>query len=105
MKNTPTSDLLDDKEKVVIEYTEAVTYSDQQVTDELIKLDVMNAWNRYQHLQFWWMHSITARSLQSLKPNVDMFWKKCEPYYREPRISLLRFPKTTWQKLLNTLVT
>ena len=68
-------------------------------------LDVMNAWNRYQHLQFWWMHSITARSLQSLKPNVDMFWKKCEPYYREPRISLLRFPKTTWQKLLNTLVT
>ena len=31
------SDLFDDKEKVVLEYTEAVTYSDQQVTDELIK--------------------------------------------------------------------
>ena len=43
MKNTPTSDLFDDKEKVVIEYTEAVNYLDQQVTDELIKLDVMNA--------------------------------------------------------------
>jgi len=22
-------------------------------------LDVMNAWNRYQHLQFWWMHLMT----------------------------------------------
>ncbi len=31
------SDLFDEKEKVVLEYTEAVTYSDQQVTDELIK--------------------------------------------------------------------
>jgi len=30
-------DLFDDKEKVVLEYTEAVTYSDQQVTDELIE--------------------------------------------------------------------
>jgi alkylhydroperoxidase family enzyme len=31
------SDLFDEKEKVVLEYTEAVTYSDQQVTDELIE--------------------------------------------------------------------
>ena len=30
-------DLFDEKEKVVLEYTEAVTYSDQQVTDELIE--------------------------------------------------------------------
>lgn len=30
------SDLFDAKEKVVLEYTEAVTYSDQQVTDELM---------------------------------------------------------------------
>ena len=30
-------DLFYDKEKVVLEYTEAVTYSDQQVTDELIE--------------------------------------------------------------------
>ena len=30
------SDLFDEKEKVVLEYTEAVTFSDQQVTDELI---------------------------------------------------------------------
>lgn len=30
------SDLFDEKERVVLEYTEAVTYSDQQVTDELI---------------------------------------------------------------------
>lgn len=30
------SDLFSEKEKVVLEYTEAVTYSDQQVTDELI---------------------------------------------------------------------
>lgn len=30
------SDIFDEKEKVVIEYTEAVTYSDQQVTDELM---------------------------------------------------------------------
>ena len=30
------SDLFDEKEKVVLEYTEAVTYSDQQVTDELV---------------------------------------------------------------------
>ncbi|MFT5658555.1 MAG: AhpD family alkylhydroperoxidase [Gammaproteobacteria bacterium] len=30
------SDLLDEKEKLVLEYTEAVTYSDQQVTDELM---------------------------------------------------------------------
>jgi uncharacterized peroxidase-related enzyme len=31
-----TSELYDEKEKVVLEYTEAVTYSDQQVTDELV---------------------------------------------------------------------
>jgi AhpD family alkylhydroperoxidase len=31
------SDLFDEKEKVALEYTEAVTYSDQQVTDELIE--------------------------------------------------------------------
>jgi len=31
------SDIFDEKEKVVIEYTEAVTYSDQQVTDELMQ--------------------------------------------------------------------
>jgi AhpD family alkylhydroperoxidase len=31
------SDLFDEKERVVLEYTEAVTYSDQQVTDELMK--------------------------------------------------------------------
>ena len=31
------SDLFDKKERVVLEYTEAVTYSDQQVTDELIE--------------------------------------------------------------------
>lgn len=31
------SDLYDDKERVVLEYTEAVTYTDQQVTDELIQ--------------------------------------------------------------------
>ncbi len=31
------SDLFDEKEKVVLEYTEAVTYSDQQVSDELIQ--------------------------------------------------------------------
>ena len=31
------SDLFDENEKVVLEYTEAVTYSDQQVTDELIE--------------------------------------------------------------------
>jgi len=30
-------DLFDDKEKVVLEFTEAVTYSDQQVSDELIE--------------------------------------------------------------------
>lgn len=30
------SDLFDEKEKVVLEYTEAVTCSDQQVTDELM---------------------------------------------------------------------
>ena len=30
------SDLFNEKEKVVLEYTEAVTYSDQQVTDELV---------------------------------------------------------------------
>ena len=30
-------DLFDEKERVVLEYTEAVTYSDQQVTDELMK--------------------------------------------------------------------
>jgi heme/copper-type cytochrome/quinol oxidase subunit 2 len=22
-------------------------------------LDVMNAWDRYQHLQYWWMHMMT----------------------------------------------
>jgi AhpD family alkylhydroperoxidase len=31
------SDLFDEKERVVLEYTEAVTYSDQQVTDDLMK--------------------------------------------------------------------
>ena len=31
------SDLFDEKEKVVLEYSEAVTYSDQQVTDQLIE--------------------------------------------------------------------
>ncbi|NOR70874.1 MAG: carboxymuconolactone decarboxylase family protein [Methylomarinum sp.] len=31
------SDLFDEIEKVVLEYTEAVTYSDQQVTDELVQ--------------------------------------------------------------------
>ena len=31
------SDLFDEIEKAVLEYTEAVTYSDQQVTDELIQ--------------------------------------------------------------------
>ncbi len=31
------SDLFDEKEKLVLEYTEAVTYSDQQVTDELVE--------------------------------------------------------------------
>lgn len=30
------SDLFDEKEKVVLEYTEAVTFSDQQVTDDMI---------------------------------------------------------------------
>jgi AhpD family alkylhydroperoxidase len=30
------SDLFDDKEKVVLEYSEAITYSDRQVTDELM---------------------------------------------------------------------
>ncbi len=30
------SDLFDEKEKAVLEYTEAVTYSDQQVTDDLV---------------------------------------------------------------------
>lgn len=30
------SDVFDEKEKIVLEYTEAVTFSDQQVTDELI---------------------------------------------------------------------
>ena len=31
------SDVFDEKEKIVLEYTEAVTFSDQQVTDELIE--------------------------------------------------------------------
>ena len=31
------SDLFDDKEKLVLEYVEAITYSDQQVTDELMQ--------------------------------------------------------------------
>jgi len=31
------SDVFDEKEKVVLEYTDAVTYSDQQVTDELMQ--------------------------------------------------------------------
>jgi alkylhydroperoxidase family enzyme len=30
------SDLFDEQENVVLEYTKAVTYSDQQVTDELV---------------------------------------------------------------------
>ena len=31
------SDLFDDKERAVLEYTEAVTFSDQQVTDEMMQ--------------------------------------------------------------------
>jgi len=31
------SDLFDEREKVVLEYTEAITYSDQLVTDELVE--------------------------------------------------------------------
>lgn len=31
------SDLFDEKERAVLEYAEAVTYSDQQVTDELVE--------------------------------------------------------------------
>ena len=31
------SDLFDEKEKIVLEYTEAITYSGQQVTDELVE--------------------------------------------------------------------
>lgn len=31
------SDIFDEKEKVVLEYTEAVTYTDRHVTDELMK--------------------------------------------------------------------
>jgi len=31
------SDLFDDVEKLVLEYTEAVTYSDRQVSDELME--------------------------------------------------------------------
>jgi uncharacterized peroxidase-related enzyme len=31
------SDIFDEKEKVVLEYTEAVTYTDRQVTDELMR--------------------------------------------------------------------
>ena len=30
------SDIFDEKEKAVLEYTEAITYSDQQVTDDLV---------------------------------------------------------------------
>ena len=36
LKQWKESTLFDEKEKVVLEYTEAVTYSDQQVTDELM---------------------------------------------------------------------
>ncbi|VAX05970.1 FIG00758619: hypothetical protein [hydrothermal vent metagenome] len=32
-----TSDLFDEKEQLVLEYTEAVTYTDQHVTDELVE--------------------------------------------------------------------
>lgn len=31
------SDLFDETEKTVLEYTETITYSDRQLTDELIK--------------------------------------------------------------------
>ena len=31
------SDLFNEKEKIVLEYAEAVTYSDQQVSDELVQ--------------------------------------------------------------------
>ena len=37
LENWKESDLYDDKERVVLEYTEAVTYSDQQVTDDLMQ--------------------------------------------------------------------
>ena len=37
LENWKESDLFSDKERVVLEYTEAVTYSDQQVSDELIQ--------------------------------------------------------------------
>jgi len=37
LENWKESDLYSDKERVVLEYTEAVTYSDQQVSDELIQ--------------------------------------------------------------------
>ncbi len=36
VQDWPTSDLFSNKEKVVLEYTEAVTFSDQQVSDELV---------------------------------------------------------------------
>ncbi len=36
LDNWKESELFDEKERVVLEYTEAVTYSDQQVSDELI---------------------------------------------------------------------
>ncbi|MDM8559194.1 carboxymuconolactone decarboxylase family protein [Candidatus Parabeggiatoa sp. HSG14] len=37
LKNWKESDQFDDLEKVVLEYTEAITYSDRQVTDDLMK--------------------------------------------------------------------
>jgi AhpD family alkylhydroperoxidase len=36
LENWRDSDLFDAQEKVVLEYTEAITYTDQQVTDELM---------------------------------------------------------------------
>ncbi len=36
LANWKGSDLFDDQEKAVLEYTEAVTFSDQQVTDEMV---------------------------------------------------------------------
>jgi len=35
LENWMESDLFDDKEKIALEYAEAITYSDRQVSDEL----------------------------------------------------------------------
>lgn len=37
LENWKESTLFDEKEKVTLEYTEAITYSDRQVSDELMK--------------------------------------------------------------------